>query len=95
MAQPKRRPAEEAQALEAALSAVDLALERLLSAEAMVGEELGEGQERVAMPNSRRAEHQLRTAVNATLGAQRSLRRRLELRRTLREGPRPVGVDEA
>ena len=33
------------------------------------------------MPNYQRAEEQLRTALNATLGAQKSLHRRLELRR--------------
>ena len=35
------------------------------------------------MPNYQRAEEQLRTALNATLGARRSLRRRLDLRRKL------------
>jgi hypothetical protein len=33
------------------------------------------------MPNFQRAEEQLRTALNATVGAQKSLRRRLDLRR--------------
>jgi hypothetical protein len=35
------------------------------------------------MPNYQRAEEQLRTAVNALLGARKSLRRRLDLRRQL------------
>ena len=35
------------------------------------------------MPNYQRAEEQLRTALNATLGAEKSLRRRLDLRRKL------------
>jgi hypothetical protein len=47
------------------------------------------------MPNYQRAEEQLRIALNATLGAQRSLRRRLDLRRglaaTRRAGFPPTG----
>jgi hypothetical protein len=43
------------------------------------------------MPNYQRAEEQLLTALNATLGAQKSLRRRLELRRkpAARKDPEP------
>jgi hypothetical protein len=39
----------------------------------------------VAKPNYRRAEQQIRTALNAAVGAQKSLRRRLEMRRAALE----------
>jgi hypothetical protein len=95
MAPAKRRAGdEEVQALEAALRALEAAVDRLRSAEALVEQQLEEPRERVAMPNSRRAEHQLRTAVNAALGAQRSLRRRLDLRRADRTRAAITSADE-
>lgn len=73
-------PDHEIQSLERALGALDAAIRALGSASAIVTERLDETVERVAMPNSRRAEQQLVTALNAARGAERCLRRRVELR---------------
>jgi len=73
--------AEDVQALETALAALNVAIERLREADETVGGLLEQARETVAMPNSRRAEQQMRTALNAALGARKSLQRRLELRR--------------
>jgi hypothetical protein len=82
MAATKTRDREdEIRALERALAAVETAMERLRLAASTLDEQLQESAERTAMPNSRRADQQLRTALNATIGARRSLQRRLELRR--------------
>jgi hypothetical protein len=77
--------------LESALGAVRLAVESLRAAAAAVGGELEEPAERVAMPNSRRAEQQLRVALNASLGAERALRRRSDLERADAERRRRGG----
>jgi hypothetical protein len=71
---------EELHELKTALSALDAGIERLRVASVTVTELLDEADGRVAMPNSRRAEEQLRTALNAATGARRLLERRLDLR---------------
>jgi hypothetical protein len=76
-----RERAEEVQALETALAALDVAIERLREADETVAGLLDQARETVGMPNSRRADQQMRTALNAAMGARRSLMRRLELRR--------------
>lgn len=79
---PKNRErAEEVQALETALAALDVAIERLREADETVAGLLDQARETVGMPNSRRADQQMRTALNAAMGARKSLVRRLELRR--------------
>jgi hypothetical protein len=74
---------EEVRALKAALSALDAAVERLREADQTVSGLLELTGEKAAMPNSRRAEQQMRMAINASVGARRSLQRRLELRRAV------------
>ena len=76
-----RERAQEVQALETALAALNVAIDRLREADETVGGLLEQPRETVAMPNSRRAEQQMRTALNAAMGARKSLQRRLELRR--------------
>jgi hypothetical protein len=71
---------EELQELRTALAALDAGIERLHVASVAVTGLLDEADGRVAMPNSRRAEEQLRTALNAATGARRLLERRLDLR---------------
>jgi hypothetical protein len=71
---------EEIRAIEGAIRALDDALEDLQRAAVPVARQLAEA-DSVAKPNYRRAEQQVRTATNATMGAQSSLRRRLALRR--------------
>jgi hypothetical protein len=71
---------EELHELKAALTALDAGIDRLRAAGVTVREMLDEADGRVAMPNSRRAEQQLRTALNAATGARRLLERRLDLR---------------
>jgi hypothetical protein len=66
--------------LQSALAALRVAVEGLRAAAAAVDGALEEV-DRLAMPNSRRAEQQLRIALNASLGAERSLRRRFDLER--------------
>jgi hypothetical protein len=66
------------------LSALDAAVERLLEADQTVNGLLELTADKAAMPNSRRAEQQIRMALNAAVGARRSLKRRLELRRGVR-----------
>jgi hypothetical protein len=73
--------AEAVQALETALAALDVAIERLREADETVAGLLDQARETVGMPNSRRADQQMRTALNAAMGARKSLMRRLELRR--------------
>jgi hypothetical protein len=72
---------DEAKVLESALEMLAGAIEGLRAAATMVHQELEEAAARVTRPNSRRAEDQLHIALNAALGAQRSLLRRLDLRR--------------
>lgn len=86
-----RERAEEVQVLETALATLNVAIERLREADETVGELLEQAKETVAMPNSRRAEQQMRTALNAALGARKSLQRRLELRRPAPEQARRRG----
>ena len=74
--------------IEAALTSLDQALGALRSALVIVTGELADGGEPIAMPNYRRAEQQLQTALNAALGARSSLQRRLVLRRSARERSR-------
>jgi hypothetical protein len=71
----------ESKALESALGTLESAIEGLRAATTMVHHELEEAADRVTKPNTRRAEEQLHIALNAALGAQRSLRRRLDLGR--------------
>lgn len=87
MAVKGRERAEEVQTLEAALAALDVAIERLREAEETVAGLLEQAMETVGMPNSRRADQQMRTALNAAMGARKSLQRRLQLRRP---GPEPA-----
>jgi hypothetical protein len=72
---------DETATVEAALDALAEAIEGLRSASTMVDQQLEEAADRATRPNSRRAEQQLRIALNAALGAQRSLQRRLHLSR--------------
>lgn len=74
-------PEDEIRALESAAALLGDAVERMREANRIVDEVLGEATERVAMPNPRRAEQQIRTAVNAAEGARASLDRRIDLRR--------------
>ena len=60
--------------LKAALTALDAGIDRLRAAGATVTEMLDEAEGRVAMPNSRRAEQQLRTALNAATGGSKVAR---------------------
>lgn len=71
---------DEVQSIEAALHALDSALEGLRSAAETVDGQLEETADALTKPNCRRAQSQLRMALNATVGAQQSLRRRLALR---------------
>jgi hypothetical protein len=71
---------EELHELKAALTALDAGIERLRVARVTVTRLLDEADGRVAMPNSRRAEEQLRTALNAATRARKLLERRLDLR---------------
>jgi hypothetical protein len=81
----KEKPVDqEIREIEGALRTLDVALDALRSTVAAVGWELEEGGEPVCMPNYRRAEQQLRTALNAAAGAKDSLLRRLALRRSAR-----------
>jgi hypothetical protein len=75
---------EEIDAIEGAIRALGCALEDLRRAAATVGGQL-DTSDSVAKPNYRRAEQQVRTAVNAATGAQKSLERRLALRRAVLE----------
>lgn len=72
---------EEAKVLESALEMLASAIDGLRAATTMVHRELEEAADRVTKPNSRRAEEQMHIALNAALGAQRSLLRRLDLGR--------------
>jgi hypothetical protein len=76
-----RERAEEVEALETALAALNVAIDRLREADETVAGLLDQARETVGMPNSRRADQQIRTAMNAAVGARKSLQRRLELRR--------------
>lgn len=71
--------------IEAALTSLDSALSALRSTLVIVSGELADGGEPFAMPNYRRAEQQLQTALNAASGARNSLQRRLALRRSARD----------
>lgn len=77
------RVEDEVQSIEAALHALNCALEGLRSAAEAVDRQLEETADALVKPNCRRAQSQLRMALNATVGAQQSLRRRLALRRGL------------
>lgn len=66
---------------ESALEMLASAIDGLRAAATMVHQELEEAADRVTKPNSRRAEEQMLIALNAALGAQRSLLRRLDLGR--------------
>src|SRR5688500_12414228 len=76
---------QEIREIEDALKTLEVALGALRSTVDAVGWELEEGGAQVSMPNYRRAEQQLRTALNAASGARTSLLRRLALRRNARE----------
>jgi hypothetical protein len=80
---------EELHELKTALSALDAGLDRLRAARATLTELLDETHGRVVMPNSRRAEQQLGTALNAATGARKLLEHRLDLRRGAAPDGRP------
>ena len=76
--------------IEAALASLEDAMRALRSTLVIVTGELADGGEPFAMPNYRRAEQQLQTAINAATGARTSLQRRLVLRRGARDRGRPA-----
>lgn len=81
MGSAESRIEDEIRKIERAIETLDEAVQGLAKAADTVDRQLETHADAVAKPNYRRAEQQIRTALNAAAGAQRSLRRRLELRR--------------